>query len=107
MTYHGAHFSVNNLRGAAYITCLVVDDGSPCRGCKFYLSFDCECVYLSWFMQERLALAIGYHISLGSILKVPAWVVSFTHATHVQDTDKAILPPLDLLSNTTYPDDPT
>lgn len=58
-------------------------------------------------MQERLALAIGYHISLGSILKVPAWVVSFTHATHVQDTDKAILPPLDLLSNTTYPDDPT
>lgn len=71
------------------------------------LIFDHEWVDLSLFMQERLALAIGYHISQGGIVKIPAWVTSFMHSTHVQDTDKAILPPLDLLPNTTYPNDPS
>lgn len=73
-----------------------------------FTCFDSELLHLFFVvMQERLALAIGYHMSQGYIVKIPAWVTPFMHATHVQDTDKASLPPLDLLPNTAYPDDPS
>ena len=57
--------------------------------------------------QERLANAIGYHLALGFIVKVPCWVNFFIRSTHPLEPELALIPPFNILVDTTYVDDPS